>query len=96
MTKWLSLKVGRGSGDVHAGTHVWDMGLGDARPGTWGRMYGGRGDVAAWGGGDAGKQGHGGAGMWVRGDLRMWGLRNAGMPDRGRENQGRKIRDAGR
>ena len=58
----LSLKIGQEHGDEDAGTHVWDAGLGDARPGTWGRVYGGtwgcvyrgdvrtraRGDVLTW------------------------------------------------
>ena len=37
----LSLKVGQGRGDGDARTRIWEAELGDARPGTWGRVYGG-------------------------------------------------------
>ena len=50
----VSLKVGRGRGDRDAGTRVWDAGLGDVRPKTWGRVYGG-----TWIHGDAKTRGRG-------------------------------------
>ena len=51
--------MGRGQGDGDIGTRVWDLGLGDARRGTWGRQVWdagmrGRGDVKNW---DAGNPG---------------------------------------
>ena len=73
----LSLKVGRGRGDGDAGTRVWDTGLRDARPGTWGRVYGG-----TWGRGDVGTRELGDVGTWERGDART-GTRRC--QDRGRE-----------
>ena len=51
--------MGQRRGDGDAGTRVWDAGLGDTRPGTWGRnvCMGRRGDVP--GRGDLGKRGLG-------------------------------------
>ena len=88
----LSPTVGRGRGDRDArtcvwdaGTRVWDAGLGDARTGMWGRVYGGKlghGDMGAY------------VGTWGRGDVGTRGLRDVGT--RRCRDRGREIGDARR
>ena len=48
--------MGRGRGDGDAGTRVWDAGLGDARPGTWERVYEETWDVGTWDVGTRGRE----------------------------------------
>ena len=52
--------MGQGRGEKDAGTCVWDVRLGDMRPGMWGQVYGGTWGTGMWGGGEArsGTQGH--------------------------------------
>ena len=87
-SKPLSLKVGRGRGDGDAGTRVWDAELGDARLGTWGRVYrkmGGRGDLGTRRRGDAGTRGREDAGD---GDAGTRGREDAGDGDAGTRGRG--------